>query len=480
MSLCKYSTEYVANNSVKLDNIFINDYMIYAPDSYLKVYIYGLFKCGDSASYDNTFEYFCKNLNMSEEEVQNAFLYWQEKGLIQILQTEPIEVRFMPTKNAINGIKKYNTKKYESFNIQIQEIIEGRMITPVEYSEYYYLIEDKHIEKEALILIIKYCTTIKGNNVGYSYICTVARNWANEGITTLEQVEDRLKTFEENNTYLKEILKAIGKKRNPFIEEKEMYNTWKNEMGFDDDVILQVAKLSKKSSSSSFEKIDDKLNKYFEMKLFSIREIMEYEENKQELYSIAKNINKKIGVFYENLENIVETYIEKWISLGYSKEVLFELADYCFKCSIRSLEGMNKVIAKFYKLGVISQNSLHEYFSSVIQEDKQIKLVLEKMNLTRNVNSFDREKYKVWKENWNMSDELISYGAELSKDKISPMQYLSRILSSWNENKITTIEQAKNSNLQFSENLPKENFKGRSYSKEEMNSLFQSIDEVEI
>jgi len=104
MAFCKYSTEYVASSKTEVDNIFINDYLPYAQAEFVKVYLYGLYKCNDASSFDNTLENFARHLNMSEEDVIGAFEYWQEQGLVQVMNTHPIQVRFIPLKNVFNSI----------------------------------------------------------------------------------------------------------------------------------------------------------------------------------------------------------------------------------------------------------------------------------------------------------------------------------------------------------------------------------------
>jgi len=200
-----------------------------------------------------------------------------------------------------------------------------------------------------------------------------------------------------------------------------------------------------------------------------------------EIMTLAKNINKAIGVYYENLETVAENYIIPWLNLGYEKETLEEIAKVCFKTSVRTLEGMNGYVQKLFKLGIITSESLAKYINGVIESDKEIKNVLEKLGLSRNVNYFDRENFKTWKNNWKISDELIEYGSSLARDKSQPMQYLNRVLSSWHDNNVKSLEDAKkfatptNSTTQKTEPL-----KGRSYTREELNALIQSVDEVEI
>ncbi len=481
MSFCKYSTEYVASSQTEVDNIFINDYLPYAPSDYVKVYLFGLYMCGNDSAFDNNMETFSKRLNMSEEDIEKAFEYWQEQGLVQVLRTYPIEIRYIPLKNIINSTRLYKPEKYELFNSQAQELFAGkREISKTEYSEYYDFLERFHVEQEALLMIIKYCIDTKKSGVGYNYILTVAKNWANEGITTASQVEEKLISFEQKGQEIGAILNALGIKRNAYIEERNLVNKWLVELGFNLDVILYLARNLKKKGKANFNSLDAVLIHYYELKLFSILEIEEFENNKKELYSLAKSINKSLGVYYESLDSEIENYILKWINWGFEKEVLIEIALYCFKNSIRTLEGMDSNVAKFYKLGIISMQAFENYVAGVVNTDKEIQSILDKLGLARKVNYLDRENYKTWTESWKTSKELIDYGATLAQGKNSPIQYLGKILANWHDKGITTLAEAEKTALPPSSASKNENFTGRSYSEVDVNALFQSIEEIEI
>ena len=481
MAFCKFSTEYIANSKTEIDNIFIDSFLPFADPVSVKVYIYGLYKCSSPTSFDNNIESFAKALNMSEEDVIGAFEFWQEQGLVQVLKTSPIEIRYIPLKNVINATKLFKPDKYQTFNMQAQEIFEGkREISKTEYGEYYEFMERYHVEQEALLMIMKYCVDSKKSAVGYNYILTVAKNWASEGITQASQVEEKLNSFKQKDDQIQEFFKAIGIKRNAYIEERALFDKWINDYGFDLGVILYLSKKIKKFTNFTMTKLDQTLTKYYQMKLMTIQSIENFENEKKALYDLAKDINKSLGLYYESLENEVENYILKWLNLGYDREVLLEIGSYCFKKSIRTLEGMDKTINKFYKLGIVSMEALMQYTDNILAINKQIEKILKDLSLSRNVNYIDRENYKTWTEEWKLSQELVNYGVELSKNKDNPMKYLSRVLADWHMKGINSIEEAKN-NTPINNNIEKtKTLQGRSYSKEEINALFESIDDVEI
>ena len=483
MSLCAFSSQAIISEKISLDNLFVQEFLPSAPANYVKVYLYGLYACSNMANKDNSVETFAKILGLSEDEIITAFYYWKEKGLVQVLDTLPVQVKYLPVNNVISTIRKYQKDKYETFNIQVQEILKTRMLTPTEYAVYYDLIEREHFEQEALLMIIKYCATLKGTNVGHSYVSTVARNWAMDGDITSEKVEERLKFYELINTNLGDIYKALSIKRAPLMEEKDMFKKWTQELGFEQSCILSVIKLHKKKKLSlSFEHLNRILEKYHQMQLMSISEITAYEEQKECVQSITFAVLKKLGLYYENIEPVMETYTSKWIAMGYDEEGLSIVADFCFQKAYKTLAGMHNIVTKLYKLGVVSVSSIHEYMNDIASNDKVIKEILEKLMLSRNVNSNDRTFYKIWTENWNISNELMEYGISLAKGKAQPTVYLNKIFSNFFEKQIKTLEEAKNltKELQVVSSVKDSSFKGRSYSKDELNALFDSIDEIEV
>lgn len=483
MPFCKFSTGFIADSQIVLDSMFLNDYVPYAPESCLKVYLFGLLKCYNSTSYDNTLENFEKVLNLSKDDIVSAFLYWQDQNLVQVINLEPeIEVRYLPVKNACKNLKKFKVEKYSSFALEAQEIL-SRPVSTNEINEYITLIEHYSMQPEALLMIMKYCTGAKGESVSYQYILTVARSWAKEHILTTEKVEEKLSMLNNILGDGAKVASALKFRGNLSHEHSEYIIKWTKEYGFELDTIIHVAKnISKQTTRNGFERLDTALTKYYEQKLFSSLEIDEYEANKTALISLAKSVNKAIGLYYENVDNIIDTYILPWISKGFSEETLVAIANYCFKNSIRTLDGMNDKINKFYKLGYTTLNGINQYINDVVSVDRDIKDILTKLSLERKVNSYDRDMYNVWVNNWKISKDMLDYAVSLSSGKSSPMQYLNQILSTWHSNNITTLDDAKKfKTAPVEKPTEKQNsVNRRSYTDEELSAMFTNLDEVEI
>jgi len=165
LALCTFSSKLVMDGYTVLDNTFLNEFLPQATGDDVKVYLYGLNLCSNPNIEDNNLDTICKVLSLTEDQVLKSFTYWQEMGLVQLASTNPLEIKFLPVRAHSGSAKIRNKEKYADFNKQMQGVIEGRMITPNEYNEYYSLIEVYHFEPEALVLIAKYCTKIKSTAI---------------------------------------------------------------------------------------------------------------------------------------------------------------------------------------------------------------------------------------------------------------------------------------------------------------------------
>ena len=275
------------------------------------------------------------------------------------------------------------------------------------------------------------------------------------------------------------VLGALGTKRKVQLEDVQLLNKWIGELDFDLNTIVAVAKrLQLKKVKADINYLNNLLNKYYEMRLNSVVEIEEYETQKDNMTVLARLVVKGLGLYYEDLTKVIDTYIVKWVQMGYSDDILVRIADYCFKNSIRTLDAYDRVVQKLYKLGIVSLDAFNEYLGDLSAWDDKVRLLLEKLGIKRYVNEFDREFYRTWTESWGFNEQIIEFASSLSSGKSNAMQYMNKILSNWKAKGVTTIDQAKlNSTFVPADNQVKKSDK---YTKEQLNSFFSNLDEVEI
>ena len=473
----KLSREIIENEKLRIDNAFVTDFMPFAPENYVKVYLYGL-KLACFGGVGDIETEIAGKLNLEPGLVSEAFSYWANEGLVNILSTSPVAVEYLAVNKGTLALRKFSKTKYKDFNDQLHAMLPSRNILPNEYNEYYSIMEAMHIEPEAMLAIIAYCIRLKGQDVGYPYILAVARNLARQGCLTYDRVNEQLSEFDLYDKDVAAVLHSLGSKKAPAIEDKRMFAKWTKTLGFPTETVVQVAKSVKRGG---MDKLDALLVKYYENHLFSMAEIDEFNRNRDRLYSLTKEINKRIGVYYEQLDFIIETYVTRWLGYGFTDETLLTIAEYCFRCNIRTLEGYNATVEKFYKQGLITADDIGEFLGEAVRRDADIREALEKAGVTRPVTSRDRDSYRTWTYSWKMDRDVVLYAASLAAGNASPVSYMNAILGGWHNAGVNSLEGAKKFGAtRASAARETAATVTKTYTSEQLNAMFDSLNNEDL
>ena len=489
----KLSSQRAIDLKIGVDNLFIEEYMPHAPESFVKVYLFGLALSSHNIAHDNTIERISKRLLLDTAEIVKAYEYWQEQGLITLLPTTPLSVEYLPVKDqSANFRKKFKKDKYADFNLQLQSMLPNRQIMQAEYLEYYNAIEVLHMTPDAMLSIISYCVRLKGLDIGYRYILAVARNLSKDGILTFDAVNEHLNEIKLYENDISQILKNLKLKRSIDHDDKTLYVKWTKQFGFSLQTILSVAKkLKLKNKNENFrpnlESLDVKLTKYCSINKISEQDIDEFENQYDKMLALAKGIYHNLGQRYDHLNYFVDNYLPKWLDLGFSDEVLLQIASYCFKKNFKTIEMLDDTINKFFKLGLVTKQSLESHLLNLSKVDQQIKDILQAAGQDRTLNSIDRDFYRTWTYNWMLTDELILYAATLANNTTSAISYMNAILADWHQKGIKTVLEAQKiapkANLKLANQSPQaiQNSKPTTImTSQELNSLFDSLDADDI
>ena len=450
---CSFSKEFSASANTSIENIFIFEYMPNASGEAIKVYLYGLFLC-QNPEYDQSLSQIAQSLNLTEECVKDCFKFWEEFNLVSIICESPFSVQYLPVR-ATFGAKprKYKAEKYTDFANSIQALLDGRMISTNEYTEYFSIMETYGIKPEAMLMIVKYCADRKGKDIGFRYIIKVAKDFGARGITTQEKVEKELSSYIVKTAAIEKILKALSIKRQPDFEDQAYLKKWTNELNFEIENIVYAGSILKKSSMA---KLDEFLLELYGMKSFSKEEIETYVKQKQNIIETAIKINRALSIYMEVIDTVVDTYTKKWISFGFESETLIFIANYCFRIGKNTLQYMDTLVEDLRNKGFISLTSVNDYFESIKKTDDFIAKLLLTCGLSRRPNSWDRENISMWK-SWNFTEEMILEAGKLASNKSSPIPYINGILSNWKNNGIFTVNEITQNNAGLNLNNNNEN-----------------------
>ena len=477
MGFARFSSDFLMETFTLVDNLFINEHLPYCDEKQIKIYLYGLYMCGLPQK-DNSLENMCSVLGVSESELAAAYRDFEDAGLCRVLNENPLEVTYLSLKRAMQPPKKYKSEKWHDFNRELQALFPERMLTPNEYNEYYSFLDANKLERDAMLMIVQYCINLKGQSVRYPYILAVAKNWVADGVRTVADVENKLSEYEAQTDDMRSVLSALGRKTGAELEEKQMLLKWTRSWGFGLPAIITAAKSLK--SGKSFKQLDRKLDEFYRSNIFTSEEMNDYNSYREKMQELAVRINKNIGVFYESLDHVIEVYTIPWSNKGFSDEALVTVAHYCFVSGIRTLDGMNSVINKFFAQGLLTVEAIDGFIASQVETDGRIKEIIAATGRTRAVTQSDRNYYRTWTSSWGFDDAVVLCAAEACAGKAYPTSAVNRLLSEWKSKNVTSVEEAKRllSAPSPSSHGTAKNFTERTYTDEQLQAVMTNIDNL--
>lgn len=480
MSFCRLSNQNYDNSITPISNKFITDFCLEADALQLKVYLYGLYLCSTPVEANNSIVAISLALNCTEEDIYSAMRFWESMGAVSIVCNEPLQVVYNPIDGDQYIPKKYKKEEYSDFNVQLQSLFTTRTLSPYEYLKYYELMDDTGLTKEAMLMIAGHCVSLKGSNIKYPYIIAVAKDWARSGVRSVEDIEEKMQEYNSNTESIRIIAKELGKKSAVDLDDNKMYAKWTQVWGYDFESILFVAKQCKKRGGML--RLDKMLDEYFRFGCLSLADIKAYAVEKDKLFELTKTVVKILGLRYEDLSFIVESYTQVWINKGFEEDAIIAIAKHCFKKSVRTLDGMNKIISTFEAQGCFSITAINQYIDTLVTRDKEISAIIEATGSSRSVTNSDRDNYYRWCQ-WGFSSELMIYAASLAQGRPYAFGYINAILSKWKDAKVTTLEQAKAFPVDKQQQKPVQDANAgivtKEYTKEELDALFDVFKELE-
>ena len=248
----------------KVENLFISEYLPDAPGDYVKVFLFGLMY----AQYELTpnRSELAKQLNLSVEEIAEAWIYWESRGLVRIMRekdsnneevnhiiflskieelygklSEPqpavaaasserpaeedlpiyVSIDDMDFDEVINDklVDRRLRELYEKY-----QVTTGRTISRQEISKIEDAIKVYGIEPEIFDFAIDYCADLEKYSI--DYIFKVALRWTEEGCRTVEEAKRLLDKHSRRNDCYRQVFRALGFNRLPAPIDREIMDRW--------------------------------------------------------------------------------------------------------------------------------------------------------------------------------------------------------------------------------------------------------------
>ena len=248
----------------KIENLFISEYLPDAPGDYVKVFLFGLMYAQYELKPDRN--ELSKLLGLSVDEIAEAWIYWESRGLVKILREkdsnneEVSHVIFLSKIDELYGkvsepeaapapaAQADDMSLYVSIDdMDFDEVIDdklvdrrlrelyekyqlttGRTISRQEISKIEDAIKVYGIEPEIFGFSIDYCADLEKYSI--DYIFKVALRWTEEGCRTVEEAKRLLDKHSRRNDCYRQVFRALGFNRLPAPIDREIMDRWFDQM----------------------------------------------------------------------------------------------------------------------------------------------------------------------------------------------------------------------------------------------------------
>ena len=223
---------------------FIENKMPAANGAYVKVYMYMLFLAVNGKSEENSAV--AKKLNLLESDVVNAVEYWRENGALRFENDSVIFGNADVPVAAVEPVPEHSPKKDISelltenkaladLCILAQEIL-GKTLNSRETETLFWFYDNLGLSAEVISMLLEYCVSKGKRNM--AYIEKVAISWHENGLTTMNAVENFISDEQEKKTYVYELRKLFNiNDRNLSTSEEQYLKTWHDDFDMSIEMI---------------------------------------------------------------------------------------------------------------------------------------------------------------------------------------------------------------------------------------------------
>lgn len=245
---CRFSPDAALWETTPVDNLFIFAYMPHADGFAVQVYLYGLMRCRYPDAGEGSI---ADALGSTEEAVREAFVYWQNVGLVRIANEAPLEVEYLALPRNLNA-PALPGRHFELVQ-QVQSLIAPRQLSAAELSRVFDWVEVFLFDHGAIITLVEYCLRVKGRRASVKYMDSVARAWADAGVHTEEEARQQALIYHELASGAQAILKRWRLSRAATQDELDLYRKWTKDWGFSDGAVLSACSALTKAVNPSFQ-----------------------------------------------------------------------------------------------------------------------------------------------------------------------------------------------------------------------------------
>lgn len=434
MGLFGFDDKYAMFDITPVQNQFIAEYLPHAKGDYVKVWLYGLMQCYHAREELNM-DTMAHELEMTEDEVLQAFRYWERRGLVRRISDNPPQFRYV-SMNRLNAAPAADPA-YEAFAESLYSAFgKSRRLHGSEISQCFEWVEELKLPPEVVIMLLKHMSAVRGRNFSIRSAEPLAVRLAEAGVKTIEDAESILSVDKKVLDGTAKILKRFGKRRLPSEDELAMYRKWTEEWGFSEDGIEAACGETVKGDPN-FGYLDGILKKLRdrdgEKTVRNARDV-------ENAFAETNKLKEMLSVLGRGSVNTATVELYREMREMYPEDVILLAARECASAG-KNPEDVKSLLASWKKRGLDSKEKILDYITRFRELSKLNAELYDLWGLRGRGTAADRTLIDRWTGEYGFAQETVLFAAGYAAGKTQPMAYLDKLMRNYNEKGIRTREE---------------------------------------
>ena len=445
MAFCSFDPSAALFDATPVENMFISEYMLRAPGEFVKVYLYGLMLCYHHAE-RMSLASMARDLDATEEEMENAFSYWEREGLVRRTGDHPVSYTFYNLKQiTLARAEKPGEQLYNRhFMDEVRRTLDAQTVGNAEFQMIFDWIQVFELPEEVIIMLLRSeKEKSRSGRVSFKIADHVAKEWAQGGVKTLEDAEQMLMISGERERELKRLLARLGMRRMPSDDEKALYKKWTEEWGFTPEAIQEACRETTKGTPT-MAYLDGILLRQHQLGRHGAQEILGGIGQERTERDFAREVLAGLGRTGITPTGDDLALIKSWREAGNSDAlILLAVSAAHRRRDGGTMENVGEWLEKWTRQGLNTPEAVRADNDRKKALNSQLREIYEAAGLEKNTNQPDRDLLCRWMGEMGMSMELVLLAAQYARGSGAPMMTMNRILSDWQRAGISTTEAAR-------------------------------------
>lgn len=332
------------------------------------------------------------------------------------------------------------------FNDSLQRLFSDRLLTMSDLKGIYECCDVYGLPKGVVLFAAEHAIGVhqRGNRLPIRYIQSIAREWAENDIKSVEDAQTFLTMQSGANRDVREILSKLGQRRQPTNEERKLYEKWTGEWGYSHAAVLEACALTASASSPSMKYLDGILRNLHEQEKDSVvtkSGMNEHIKRSEDDDASMKKLLAQLGAYSQSITPELRRLYRRWTAEGFDQAALEFAFGHAAIKGRGTLEYISTLLDDWGSRGLYKADDILADLSLNKKRAARIRDILRKAGVSRAPADGDYEMYDKYAA--VMDSDVISFAAELAYGSNSPLRTMVNILERWQNAGVKNIEQAR-------------------------------------